>query len=455
MGQAVVLYDFNDNELSFSTGLNGDPSLPVNLSNIDVQNPLPVDGDQTYPKDVSLEESDIGSFTGDILHLLGADNFATTLTATGATNPKYLELRFKRPLLASLLGFGTLSGDFSNSKVIIKTFDGTEILLLDDSGDSTKLTQQNVKFQPVPISSLRLEFYTTDTISLNGVLAAKDHNVVSRIQALQPDLTVVDIGATPSGNLKTSDAENGLAIAKGEVSGSTFIHKFGKAPDFDSGDNFVTIWDGADDGGLTAYLYTYSTSAIIDSLSSSNTGDTQDIEVQGLDADYELVIQTITLTGQTRKALTTDLIRVFRLKNVGSTTLAGDVYCFEDTTLSLGVPVLVTKVRAQIHIGNNQTLMSIFTVPAGRTGYMRDWYASAAGARKTSVHEIKLFARPFGQVFQLKHDASIALNGSSYIHHQYVEPEVFTEKTDIEMQCNSDEDIASISGGFDIVLVDN
>ena len=37
----------------------------------------------------------------------------------------------------------------------------------------------------------------------------------------------------------------------------------------------------------------------------------------------------------------------------------------------------------------------------------------------------------------------------------YTEPEIFLAKTDIEMEVNTDEDVAAIAGGFDIVLVDN
>ena len=56
----------------------------------------------------------------------------------------------------------------------------------------------------------------------------------------------VNIGATESNNLRVTDAESGLAIAKGDVTGHTFIHKFGAAPDFDVADGFVTVWDGAE-----------------------------------------------------------------------------------------------------------------------------------------------------------------------------------------------------------------
>lgn len=263
------------------------------------------------------------------------------------------------------------------------------------------------------------------------------------------------------GHLKVHNMNDGLDIAQGLVTGHSFVHKFGNAPDFDTGDGSVYIWDGADDGGINQMQYTFSTSADIDSLSSSDNGDTQDVEVQGLDADYNLVTQTITLTGQTRVPLTTSLIRVFRLKNVGATDFAGQVYCYvntADTTPADGVPDDLTKIRAMVNNGNNQTLMAMYTVPNGKTGYLRSWFGSVAGASRDTNFEVDLKARPFGGVFQLKHRSSLSPTGTSYMNHQYVEPEVFVAKTDIIMKVKVTAAAitdASFSAGFDLVLIDD
>lgn len=267
-----------------------------------------------------------------------------------------------------------------------------------------------------------------------------------------------NLTATTDGNLKTANVEDGLSIAKGDVTGTTFIHKFGAAPDFDVSDGFVTVWDAAeDDTAWENMQYVYSATAAIDSISSTNAGDSQDIEIQGLDSSYDIVTQTVTLNGQTRVALDTDLIRIFRAKNVNSTNLAGHIIIYEnDTTVTVpGVPDDPTLVRAVIQPGNNQTEMAVYTIPNGKTGYLRSWYASTAGAKRDSAHTIKLLARPFGGVFQLKHKANIDVNGTSYIHHEYVEPEVFAAKTDIEIQMDTDTDIAGVAAGFDVVLVDD
>ena len=85
-----------------------------------------------------------------------------------------------------------------------------------------------------------------------------------------------------------------LEVSKGNISGSTYVHKFGQAPDFDTGDGEVNMWDGADDGNSNLMTYTYSSTADIDRISSSDNGDTQDIEIQGLDTSGNLTIQTIT-----------------------------------------------------------------------------------------------------------------------------------------------------------------
>lgn len=250
----------------------------------------------------------------------------------------------------------------------------------------------------------------------------------------------------------------GLDISIGNISGVSYYHKFGVSPDFDTADNVITIWDGADDGGIDIMNYVYSATADIDSLSSSNNGDTQDIEVQGLDSNFNLLVQTLTLTGQTRVALPIPLIRVFRIKNEGTTDFAGLVYCYVNTAIVTGVPVDKSKIRAIVDDGNNQTLMAIYTIPNGKTGYMRGWYASTAGSSKTSQYIIDLYARKFNGVFQLKHRSSISDIATSYVHHNYDEPEMFLEKTDIEMRAQATAVGASgctVAAGFDIVLVDN
>ena len=421
--------------------------------NVDVQNPLPTDGDSVYGKDLDLSRAVTTGWTGDVTDLFG--EIGDGLVYNNATNPKILTVYFRRTVITSAVGFGAEGGgNFSNAKVTALLSGGAEYEVYDGSSDNTNRTSQTIQFIPLGAIGFRVEFHTADDLTLTNFVVVKLTATASAIQGIDPNGITKNIGATESGNLKITDAENGLAIASGDVTGVSFIHKFGNTPDFDSGDLKVTIWDGANDGGINEMQYNYSTSAIIDSLSSSSGSDTVDVEVQGLDLNFDLVVQTKTLTGQTRVALDTDLIRIFRIKNVGNTDLVGSVFCYEDTALSSGTPIDTTKIRAVVNNGNNQTLMTVYTIPNGKIGYMRDWYAATAGGNKDSVNEIDLIARPFGQVFQLKHRASVSFTGTSYIQHKYEEPEVFAAKTDIEMRANTDQTASSVSAGFDIVLKD-
>jgi hypothetical protein len=285
-----------------------------------------------------------------------------------------------------------------------------------------------------------------------------DAQLVKSVLTGKANGSFVNVQTTADGDLKISNNSDGLAIAKGDVTGHTFIHKFGEAPDFDSTDGEVNIWDGANDGGINKMVYTYSTDADIDTISSSNAGDTQTIEVQGLDTNWAFSTETATLNGQTKVVLSEPLRRVFRLKNTGSTDLSGDVYCYVDTTISGGVPTTTGPVRAIIQTGNNQTLMAVYTVPAAKTGYLRDWYSVLAGASKSTNYKMRLWARPFGGVFQLKHVSALNENGTSALQHKYEEPEVFDAKTDIALTVEitaGSITAADIAGGFDIVLVDD
>ena len=294
-------------------------------------------------------------------------------------------------------------------------------------------------------------------------IAKRDTNFIPAIQGVSSTdgetLTDVWVNATTNRTLVDSfDSFSPLEIARGNVTGTTFIHKFGNAPDFDTGDGSVDIWDGSNDASPNLMSYTYSSTADIDSLSSSDDSDTQDIEIQGLDSNFDLVTQTIALTGQTRVALTTDLVRVFRLMNVGSTNNAGVIYCFKNVATTGGVPDTLANIRAMIAIGNNQTLMSLYTIPNGKTGYLSQFYSSLSGVKKTADYQIDLFARPSGQVFQLKHRSAIQDGGTTHWSYIYDIPEKFTQKTDIAMKVSiltAAITAASVSSGFDIILVDD
>jgi len=238
-----------------------------------------------------------------------------------------------------------------------------------------------------------------------------------------------------------------IEVAKGTVTGHSYIIKFGENPEV----NKLTPEDVWDFGGL----YTFSTSAIIDSLSSSDDGDTQDITVIGLDENWEQVSQVIALTGQTRKALDTNLIRVYRMFNSGTTDFAGGIYCYEDTELSAGVPVATTKIRAFVNNGNNQTLMTVYTVPAGKTGYIINEVIGLSKA-KTTTADLSLRARPFGGVFQIKGKLVLMSTGTSTVTKPYRLPVMVPAKTDIVARVDSvSADDTAVSASWDILLVDD
>ena len=80
--------------------------------------------------------------------------------------------------------------------------------------------------------------------------------------------------------------------------------------------------------------------------------------VSGLDANYDEVSEAFTLNGSGTYTTTQTFLRVFRAYVTGSTAPAGNI------TISNG------STYAQITAGENQTLMAVYTVPAGKSLYV-------------------------------------------------------------------------------------
>ena len=130
----------------------------------------------------------------------------------------------------------------------------------------------------------------------------------------------------------------------------------------------------------------------------------------------------------------------------------GVVYAGTGTVTS-GVPA---NKYATIAAGDNQTLMALWTVPAGYTAYLYETHVTAACTTSNKLLTATIVARPFEEVFQVKDKFGIQVDGGD-IRQVYNFPLKFTEKTDIEVRAIADAGSANVevSAGLDIIYIQN
>ena len=237
--------------------------------------------------------------------------------------------------------------------------------------------------------------------------------------------------ADKDGNIINSfGIASNIPISAGLVDGYGHINKFGAT---DGDVTAGTIWDG----NSAAVQYPYPANSVVAVASTSNSGDA--VLVEGLDANFNEVTETINI-GSTGSTV---FSRIFRATMVDITNDA-------DVTLSMG-----GTVAAKIIEDKAQTLMALYTIPAGKTGYLIKAQMGSDKAATNASLKYTLFARDTddGNVFQIK-GISYAAGGQNVIV-EYPVPLKFEEKTDIKI------DLIATSGGqtcsamFDIILVDN
>jgi len=239
-----------------------------------------------------------------------------------------------------------------------------------------------------------------------------------------------------------------LLISMGCYPGITHVNKFGRNVAVAAGET-REVWDG-----LLNYVYPTDTTAMTHIRSAVDSAITQGavIEVQGLDANWDLVVQTKALDGTnstTEVELDTPLIRAFRMKVLDDTLM--------DQAVWLGdADFLVADVKAAIVAGKNQTQMAIYTVPDDHYAFVTQYYAHhnpQAGQQFTS-NPIELWGRDnvSGYARQLKHGVGVA-EDSGFIHpfDPYLK---FGPKTDIFITSSPVAAAADMSAGFDLILVD-
>jgi hypothetical protein len=238
-----------------------------------------------------------------------------------------------------------------------------------------------------------------------------------------------------------------LAIAEGDVTGHSLMLKFGRNPDVDTG-AAEDVWEG---GGL----YTFDTTAQSLEIVSSDANDDGDpagtgartVTVRGLDADYVEKTETVTMNGTTAVALTGTWMRVHRC----TVATAGGV---EANAGTLTVRIAGGgATRLVVGAGNGQTLMAVYTIPAGKTGYLYHYYCSGNATPTAPTMDVSLWTRTSTGVRNLKHQQ--ALSAGADLTYSFAAPFQITEKTDVWLRVSSSVNNTDVCGGFDIVLVAN
>jgi hypothetical protein len=260
----------------------------------------------------------------------------------------------------------------------------------------------------------------------------------------------VDVTNPTTDPVNVSITDYFLAVPAGDIPGQSSVNKFGDNPDITAGTT-EDVWDG---GGTYSFPVTADISHLRQAVNqAAMLGQT--IEVQGLDTNWDLTVQTKALDGAdttTPVALDTALIRVFRMRVLANVVTTENV---ELRNVGGGTTY------ALIQAGRNQTLMAIYTVPNGVTAYLTQYYVDnvpTASKIPDSV-EFKLWMadRDNGYEFQLKHERAIPRLGDGII--QPFKPYMkITQKTDIKIDAEvigGPGDDGHPHAGFDLILVDN
>jgi len=222
----------------------------------------------------------------------------------------------------------------------------------------------------------------------------------------------------------------GMSVQRGLVQGFTGIQKFGYNTAV--GSSLETIWDN---NANYVYVSSAGTATVTSSDTASDNNGT--VEIQGLDGDYNLVTATATIGGS---ATTETFLRIFRMRMTSANTGSANVGTITATVGSTGLAI--------IRPTYGQTLMAVYTVPANKRAYLM---SVNGGSRKDVENEIAIFTKKSDEdVFNIKSFFSFR---GEFAKRDFIVPEIFTEKTDIELRASSSA-TNSISGGFDLFLED-
>ena len=238
-------------------------------------------------------------------------------------------------------------------------------------------------------------------------------------------------------------------IVRGKRSEYLLIRQFGRNSDIDNGTTPEDIWDG---GGLYTGIPTGAAETV--EVFSSNANDTDGgsgaevVRISGLDANYDIQTEDITLNGTTAVTTTTTWTRcnlvVVQQSNNGANdgVNAGTITVRHSTTTA--------NVFAVMQAGRNHSEVAVITVPRGYTAYIQN-YSMRVKKSNTIVVDGVLYCRPFGKPELLVQNFTAVQANDGLV--TFYGGMVIGEKADIFVRVTSVNGATNVDASSDIEVI--
>lgn len=242
----------------------------------------------------------------------------------------------------------------------------------------------------------------------------------------------------------------GLQVARGQIQGHSDVLIFGYNPDVDTSEE--SIWP---DGGTVphptvASVLKISSTSTDDDGSPAGTG-ARTVFIAGVNGDYNVVSEIITMNGQTAVNTTNSYLYVnsFYVATAGSGGANAGVIYAGTGVVTAGVPATVYDL---INTGYNNRTTAHYCVPAGYTGYMVKGIITTGQASGST--SITAFLKQHGPDGIIRVGAVSTLNNGS-VSYDFDPPYVILEKNCVGATAIGSANNNSASSFFNIILIKN
>lgn len=225
-----------------------------------------------------------------------------------------------------------------------------------------------------------------------------------------------------------------LAMAEGDISGHTLFAKYGRV--YGVNNALVDVWAG--EGG-TASVYVFPASAIqfhvVSTSANDDEGNTgiEKIMIVGLDANYAVISEEVTLNGTSNVTTTNSF---FRINSCYATQVGSNGSAVGNITIKNTAD---TVTYSSIGIGLTSCRTLVYTVPASTTLYLTSIVvASGEGGNSIKLNAVVFTPkyRLYGSTFFLPAGELLSINSETA---RILEaPAKFAAKTDIKMSVQGD-----------------